>query len=140
MYSKKVIEQFLRPKNMGKISKADGVGVVGNILCGDQMTLYIKIKKTGRTKAPAGKQSAKRQQGREIIEDIKFESFGCAAAIATSSIITEMAKGKTIEEALKIDSNLVAKQLGGLPPIKMHCSNMAAQALKKAIEDYKSRK
>jgi nitrogen fixation NifU-like protein len=122
MYSKKVIEQFLNPKNMGKITDADGVGNVGNILCGDQMNLYIRVGKN------------------DVIEDVKFESFGCAAAIATSSIITEMAKGKTIDEALKIDRDAIAKELGGLPPIKMHCSNMASQALKKAIEDYRNRK
>ncbi len=120
MYSDKVIQQFMHPKNMGKIKDADGVGTVGNILCGDQMTLYIKVKK-------------------DIIVDIKFESFGCAAAIATSSVITEMAKGKTIKEALKLNRETVAKELGGLPPIKMHCSNMAAEALKKAIEDYQNK-
>lgn len=124
MYSKKVIKQFLHPKNMGAIKDADGAGTVGNIMCGDQMTLYIKVKN---------------QKGKEIIGDIKFESFGCAAAIATSSMITEMAKGKTIEEAAKLTRQDVAKELGGLPPIKMHCSNMAAQALKKAIEDYRHR-
>jgi nitrogen fixation protein NifU and related proteins len=124
MYSKKVIEQFLHPKNMGAIKDANGVGTVGNIMCGDQMTLYIKVKK---------------EKNKEIISDIKFESFGCAAAIATSSMITEMAKGKTIEAAAKLTREDVAKELGGLPPIKMHCSNMAAQALKKAIEDYKHR-
>jgi len=121
MYNQKVIEQFLHPKNMGKIDKADGVGTVGNMICGDQMTLYLKVKNN-------------------VITDIKFESFGCAAAIATSSMITEMAKGKTLEEALKLDHNAVAKELGGLPPIKMHCSNLAAEALKKAIEDYRSKK
>jgi len=118
MYSQKVIEQFMHPKNMGSIKDADGVGAVGNIMCGDQMTLYIKVKD-------------------EIITDIKFESFGCAAAIATSSMITELAKGKIIKEAEKISRNDVAEELGGLPPIKMHCSNLAAEALKKAIEDYK---
>jgi len=120
MYSQKVIDQFMHPKNMGSIKDADGVGTVGNIMCGDQMTLYIKVKN-------------------DIITDIKFESFGCAAAIATSSMITELAKGKTIEEAEKISRNDVAEELGGLPPIKMHCSNLAAEALKKAIEDYKSK-
>lgn len=124
MYSDKVIQQFIHPQNMGKIKDADGEGTVGNILCGDQMTLYIKVKK---------------EKNKEIISDIKFESFGCAAAIATSSVITEMAKGKTIEEALKLNRDTVAKELGGLPPIKMHCSNMAAEALKKAIENYKNK-
>lgn len=124
MYSKKVIQQFLHPKNMGRINNSDGLGTVGNILCGDQMTLYIKVKK-GKNK--------------ERISDIKFESFGCAAAIATSSMITEIAKGKTLDDALKIDRETVAEKLGGLPPIKMHCSNMAAQALKKAIGDYRNK-
>jgi nitrogen fixation NifU-like protein len=124
MYSQKVVEQFLHPKNMGKINKADGVGTVGNILCGDQMTLYITVKS---------------KKGKDIIDDIKFESFGCAAAIATSSMITELAKGKTLDEAMDLNRETVAKELGGLPPIKMHCSNMAAQALHKAIEDYKSK-
>jgi len=124
MYSKKVVEQFLHPKNMGFIKDADGVGKVGNIVCGDQMTLYIKVKN---------------KKGKNIIDDIKFESFGCAAAIATSSMITEMAKGKEIGEAMKLKRDDVAEELGGLPPIKMHCSNMAAQALHKAIEDYKNK-
>lgn len=120
MYSKKVIEQFMHPKNMGAIKDADGVGTVGNIMCGDQMSIYIKVKE-------------------DIIEDIKFESFGCAAAIATSSMVTELAKGKSLEEAKKLDRKTVAKELGGLPPIKMHCSNMATEALKKAIEDYRNK-
>lgn len=113
---------------MGRIENPDGVGVAGNIICGDQMVIYIKVKR----KKEKGK-------NKEIINDIKFESFGCTAAISTSSVITEMAKGKTLEEALKLDRETVAKELGGLPPIKMHCSNMASQALKKAIEDYKSK-
>jgi len=124
MYSKEVIKQFLHPKNMGFIKDADGVGKVGNIVCGDQMILYIKVKD---------------KKGKKVIDDIKFESFGCAAAIATSSMITEMAKGKEIGEAAKLKRDDVAQELGGLPPIKMHCSNMAAQALHKAIEDYKSK-
>ena len=131
MYSKKVIQQFLHPKNMGSIKDADGIGRVGNIVCGDQMTLYIKVKRAKGAKGEKG-------EG-EIISDIKFESFGCAAAIATSSMITELARGKTLAEALKLNRETVAKELGGLPPIKMHCSNMAAQALHKAIEDYKSK-
>jgi nitrogen fixation NifU-like protein len=132
MYSKKVIEQFLHPKNMGFIKDADGVGKVGNIVCGDQMTLYIKVKDLSRAKSRGKK-------GKKIISDIKFESFGCAAAIATSSMITELAKGKSLDEALKLNRETVAEELGGLPPIKMHCSNMAAQALHKAIEDYKNK-
>ncbi|OGZ34129.1 MAG: iron-sulfur cluster assembly scaffold protein [Candidatus Portnoybacteria bacterium RBG_19FT_COMBO_36_7] len=128
MYSKKVLEQFLHPKNMGSIKDADGVGKIGNIVCGDRMTLYIKVK-------------SKNEKGKtvETINDIKFESFGCAAAIATSSMITELAKGKTLREALELNRETVAKELGGLPPIKMHCSNMAAQALHKAIEDYRNK-
>ena len=121
MYSKKVMEHFLNPRNMGKIDDPDGVGVAGNPVCGDTMTIYIKVKNNR-------------------IVDIKFQTFGCAAAIATSSMITELAKGKTIEEAEKITRDDVADALEGLPPIKMHCSNLAADALKAAIEDYKKRR
>ena len=121
MYSKKVVEHFRSPRNMGEIKNADGVGTVGNPVCGDLMTLYIKVKNNR-------------------ITDIKFKTFGCAAAIATSSMITELAKGKTLEEAEKITRNDVANELEGLPPIKMHCSNLAADALKAAIEDYKKKK
>jgi len=121
MYSKKVIEHFRNPRNMGEIKNADGVGTVGNPVCGDLMTLYIKVKNNR-------------------ITDIKFKTFGCAAAIATSSMITELAKGKTLEEAEKITRDDVANELEGLPPIKMHCSNLAADALKAAIEDYKKKK
>jgi len=117
MYSEKVIEHFRNPRNMGEIKDADGVGTVGNPLCGDQMTIYIKVKN-------------------DRIVDIKFKTFGCAAAIATSSMITELAKGKTLEEALKITRKDVADELDGLPPIKMHCSNLAADALHAAIKDY----
>ncbi|RLF41687.1 MAG: Fe-S cluster assembly scaffold protein NifU, partial [Thermoplasmata archaeon] len=119
--SKKVMEHFLNPRNMGKIDDPDGVGVAGNPVCGDTMTIYIKVKNNR-------------------IVDIKFQTFGCAAAIATSSMITELAKGKTIEEAEKITRDDVADALEGLPPIKMHCSNLAADALKAAIEDYKKRR
>jgi len=121
MYSKKVMEHFLNPRNMGVIEDADGVGTAGNPVCGDTMTIYIKVK-NGR------------------IVDIKFQTFGCAAAIATSSMITELAKGKTIEEAEKITRDDVADALEGLPPIKMHCSNLAADALKAAIEDYRKKR
>jgi nitrogen fixation NifU-like protein len=117
MYSDKVMEHFKNPKNTGEISDADGVGTVGNPVCGDLMTMYIKVKD-------------------ERIADIKFKTFGCGAAIATSSMTTEMAKGKTLEEALKITRADVAASLGGLPPVKMHCSNLAADALHAAIEDY----
>jgi len=111
---------FLHPKNVGEIKDADGVGKVGNIVCGDVMYLYIKVRD--------GK-----------IADIKFRTLGCAAAIATSSIVTEMVKGRTIDEALKITNMDIAKELGGLPPIKMHCSLLAADALKMAVHDYFTR-
>jgi len=120
MYTDKVMEQFKNPQNMGRIEDADGVGTVGNPVCGDMLRLFIKVK-----------------DGR--IEDIKVETFGCVAAIATSSMTTQMAKGKTIEEAKTITRKMVAEALDGLPPHKMHCSNLAAEALQKAIEDYESR-
>jgi len=121
MYSEKVMEHFRHPRNMGEMPDADGVGTVGNPVCGDLMTIYIKVKDNR-------------------IVDIKFKTFGCGAAIATSSMITELAKGKTLEEALKITRGDVAESLGGLPPIKMHCSNLAADGLHAAIEDYLKRK
>ncbi|AEH61693.1 FeS cluster assembly scaffold protein NifU [Methanosalsum zhilinae DSM 4017] len=117
MYSKKVMDHFKNPRNVGEIEDADGVGEVGNPACGDMMTIYIKVKD-------------------DILEDVKFKTFGCGAAIATSSMITEMAKGKTIEEALRITRDEVADELEGLPPVKMHCSNLAADGLHAAIEDY----
>ena len=117
MYSDKVMENFKNPKNTGEIPDADGVGTVGNPVCGDMMTMYIKVKDNR-------------------IADIKFKTFGCGAAIATSSMTTEMAKGKTLDEALKITRKDVATELNGLPPVKMHCSNLAADALHAAIEDY----
>jgi nitrogen fixation NifU-like protein len=117
MYSEKVMEHFKNPRNMGEIPDADGVGTVGNPVCGDLMTIYIKVKDNR-------------------LEDIKFKTFGCGSAIATSSMITELAKGKTLEEGLKISRANVADSLGGLPPVKMHCSNLAADALHAAIEDY----
>lgn len=120
MYSEKVMEHFQNPRNVGEIEDADGVGTEGNPTCGDLMTIYIKVEDN-------------------IITDIKFKTFGCGAAIATSSMITEMALGKTIEEALKITRNDVADELEGLPPVKMHCSNLAADALKAAIADFKMR-
>lgn len=120
-YSEKVMEHFRNPRNMGEIKNPDGVGRVGNPVCGDLMELQIKV-------------------NNGIIEDIKFRTFGCGAAIATSSMATEMAKGKTLGEAMKITKQSVAEKLGGLPPIKMHCSNLAADALHKAIEDYLSKK
>ncbi len=121
MYSEKVMEMFRNPKNMGEIENPDGIGRVGNPKCGDLMELYIKV-------------------DGDIITDVKFKTFGCAAAIATSSMITEMAIGKTLDEALEITRKDVADELEGLPPIKMHCSNLAADALHAAIEDYRKKK
>ncbi|MGD0159714.1 MAG: Fe-S cluster assembly scaffold protein NifU [Candidatus Bathyarchaeia archaeon] len=117
MYTEKVMEHFKNPRNVGEIPDADGVGTVGNPVCGDLMTIYIKVKDNR-------------------LVDIKFKTFGCGSAIATSSMITELAKGKTLEEGLKISRANVADELGGLPPVKMHCSNLAADALHAAIEDY----
>lgn len=125
LYSKEVMDHFENPRNIGEIANADGVGKVGNPVCGDVMMLTIKV----------GKKNEK-----EYIEDIKFKTFGCAAAIATSSMITEMAKGKTLEEAYNIERKDVSKSLGGLPPVKEHCSNLSADALKKAIDNYKEKK
>lgn len=124
-YSKKVMQNFKNPKNLGEIKNADGIGKVGNPVCGDVMWLYIKVDK---------------KNGKEIIKDIKFKTFGCAAAIATSSMITQLAKGKTIEEAEKITRGDVAESLQGLPPIKMHCSNLSSDALRAAIKDYQKKK
>ena len=120
-YNEKVKDHFFNPRNVGEIKDADGVGTVGNPQCGDIMTIYIKVKD-------------------ERIEDIKFKTFGCAAAIASTSIATEMVKGKTLNEAEKLTREDVANELGGLPAIKMHCSNLAADAIKKAIEDYRNKK
>ncbi|MCX6818854.1 MAG: Fe-S cluster assembly scaffold protein NifU [Candidatus Aenigmarchaeota archaeon] len=120
MYSKKLMALFRNPHNMGRIENADGVGKVGNVVCGDIMHIYIKVQK-------------------DRIKDIKFETFGCASAIATSSMITDLAKGKTLNDAMKIGRNDVASELGGLPPIKMHCSNLAADALHEAIYNYLSK-
>ena len=125
-YTKKVIEYFRNPRNFGRIKNPSGVGKVGNPICGDVMWLYIKV--------------GKDKKGREIIKDIKFETFGCVAAIATSSVITDLAKGKTLKEAIKIDRRKIVKSLGGLPPIKVHCSVLAAGALSEAIYDYLSKK
>ncbi len=122
MYSKKVMDHFQNPRNVGEIKDASGVGEKGNPTCGDIMKMYIKVGK---------------KNGKEIIEDIRFQTFGCGAAVATSSMITEMVKGKTLEEAEKISNAQVAEALGGLPPIKMHCSNLAANALQDAITNYR---
>lgn len=125
-YTEKVIEHFRNPHNQGSIKNPDGVGEVGNPVCGDLMKLYIKV--------------GKNKEGKEIISDIKFETLGCAAAIATSSMITDMARGKTLDEALKLTRADVADELNGLPPVKMHCSNLAADALHAAIKDYQKKK
>lgn len=117
MYSEKVMDHFRNPRNVGEIPDADGLGTVGNPVCGDVMTMSIKVKDNK-------------------LVDVKFKTFGCGAAIATSSMITELAKGKTLEEALKITRGNVADALDGLPPVKMHCSNLAADALHAAIQDY----
>lgn len=121
-YTDTVMDHFMNPRNLGAMKKPDGKGTVGNPVCGDIMTLYIKVEKN--------------KKGEEILTDICFETLGCGAAIATSSIITEMAKGKTMEEAWRISNLDVADELGGLPPQKMHCSNLAASALKSAIRKY----
>lgn len=126
IYTKKVIEHFKNPHNWGKIKNADGVGKVGNIICGDVMWLYIKV--------------GKNKKGKEIIRDIKFETFGCVAAMATSSVITDLVKGKALEKALDFNREEIVRELGGLPPIKLHCSVLAADALFEAIYDYLKKK
>lgn len=120
-YSEEVMDHFMNPRNMGEISDADGVGTVGNPVCGDIMRLYLKIKD-------------------ERIEDIKFKTFGCGAAIASSSMLTELVKGKTIDEALKTSNKAIIEALGGLPSQKRHCSVLAEEALEKAVNDYRSKK
>lgn len=120
-YSKKVMEHFMNPKNVGVIENPDGYGKVGNPVCGDLMEIYIKVKD-------------------DIITGIKFKTFGCGSAIATSSMVTEIAKGKHVDDAIKITRSDVADELDGLPPQKMHCSNLAADALHEAIKDYKNKK
>ncbi len=119
-YSEKVMDHFQNPRNVGEIKDADGTGEIGNPVCGDMMSFYIKVKDN-------------------VIEDVKFKTFGCGAAIAVSSMVSEMAKGKTLDEAMQITNASVAKELGGLPANKMHCSNLGADALHKAIEDYKKK-
>jgi nitrogen fixation NifU-like protein len=120
MYTEKVMDHFSNPRNVGELVDANGIGEVGNPVCGDVMKIYLKVE-------------ANR------IQDVKFKTFGCGAAIATSSMVTEMVHGKTLEEALKITNQAVAEALDGLPPQKMHCSNLAADAMHKAIEDYQRR-
>ena len=121
MYSEKVMDHFMNPRNVGEISDADGLGKIGNPVCGDVMQLSIKV-----------------NRGR--ITDAKFKTFGCGAAIATSSMVTELVKGKTLKEAKQISNKVVAEALGGLPPAKMHCSNLAADALHAAIENYQKKR
>lgn len=126
MYSDKVMEEFRHPHNIGDMKNPDGVGKVGNAQCGDLMWVYIKV--------------AKNKKGEETIKDIKVKTFGCVAAISTSSVLTTMAKGMALEEALKINKEKIAKELGGLPPVKMHCSVLSMDGLRKAIEDYRNKK
>lgn len=120
MYSEKVMDHFTNPRNVGEMADADGIGTEGNPTCGDVMKIFIKVEE-------------------DTIVDAKFKTFGCGASIAVSSMVTEMIKGKSIDEALSISKEAVANELGGLPPQKMHCSNLGADALKKAIDDYKSK-
>ena len=120
MYSEKVLDHFTNPRNVGEIPDADGVGQVGNPKCGDIMKMYLKIENN-------------------IVVDAKFKTFGCGAAVATSSMATELIRGKTVEEALEITNKAVAEALDGLPPVKMHCSNLAEEAIKAAIEDYQKK-
>ena len=120
IYSDTVMEHFRNPRNMGELEHPDGVGKVGNPVCGDVMTIYIKVKD-------------------DRLEDIKFKTFGCAAAIATSSMITELAKGMTLDDAMQVSNEDVADALEGLPQVKMHCSNLAAEGLHKAIQDYRAK-
>ena len=121
MYTEKVLDHFLNPRNTGELVQPHGIGEVGNAVCGDIMRIYIQV-------------------DGDVITDVKFKTFGCGAAIATSSMVTEMVKGKTIRQAMQVTNNLVAEALGGLPAAKMHCSNLAADALHKAIKDYENKK
>jgi nitrogen fixation NifU-like protein len=121
LYSEKVMDHFKNPRNLGEIEDADGVGTVGNPNCGDVMKIYIKVKN-------------------DKVDDIKFQTLGCGAAIASSSIATELVKGKSIKEALKLTSKEIAEQMGKFPPAKYHCSILAEEGIKKAIEDYKKKK
>lgn len=141
LYSKEVMKYFTHPKNIGVIKDADGVGTVGNPRCGDVMKVYLKVGQrplSNKLKLKA-KNSNLKVREEEFIKDIKVQTLGCGAAIATSSIATEMVKGKSLDEALRLTNQDVAKALGGLPPAKMHCSLLAQDGIQKAIEDYKSR-
>jgi len=121
VYSEKVMDHFMNPRNVGEIENPDGIAEMGNPICGDMMTFYIKVKD-------------------DRIDDVKFKTFGCGAAIAVSSMVSEMAKGKTLDEVMKLTPKLVADELGGLPKAKIHCSNLGAQALQKAIINYRNEK
>lgn len=134
-YTEKVIKHFQNPKNIGKIENADGIGIVGNPKCGDVMKVYVKIGQRPilKLKAKSEKPIAKFE---EYIKDIKVQTLGCAAAIATSSVITELAKGKSIKEAMDLTNKDVVKTLGGLPPVKHHCSLLAEQGIKAAVSNY----
>ncbi len=125
LYNKRVMNHFLKPKNMGEIKSASGIGKVGNPVCGDVMELYLKI--------------TEKKNGEKYITDAKFKTFGCGAAIASSSMMTEMIKGKTIKEAQKISNTAVSVALGGLPPVKKHCSVLAKEALENALLDFQSK-
>ena len=122
MYTNKALQHFKKPKNMGAMENPDSIGEVGNVVCGDLMKIYLKI--------------GKNKTGQEIIKNIKFETYGCVAAIATSSVLTELAKGKTLDQALKIDNQAIVNALDNLPAIKIHCSVLAADALAEAIYNY----
>jgi nitrogen fixation NifU-like protein len=121
MYNEKVVDHFSNPRNVGELENPDAIGETGSFKCGDTMKIYLKVEKG-------------------IIKDVRFQTYGCGAAIASSSMLTEMAKGKTLDEALKITNQDVADELGGLPPLKLHCSNLAADALRNAIDNYKEKK
>ena len=123
-YSKKIIDRFLHPKNLGKIKDANGIGDTTNLRCGDLMKIYLKIEKKG---------------GKEIIKDAKFETFGCGHAISISDMICDLVKGKTLDEALKIGYEAIIDELGPIPPVKMHCAKLAQTAMKAAIDDYKNK-
>ncbi len=125
VYSEELIDRFRNPRNVGEIEDADAKAVVGNPVCGDVMSYTIKIKKSG---------------GKEVIEDIKFKTFGCAAAIASSDVLCDLAKGKTVEEAKKLSEKELADALGGLPPIKMHCTHLAVEGLHKVLEEYEKKR
>jgi len=125
LYTKKVMDHFKNPRNMGSVKNPDGIGRVGNVICGDVMHLYIKI--------------GKNKNGEEIIKDVKYKTFGCVAAISTSSMVTELSKGKTIEQAMAITKDTISDNLGQLPKIKYHCSILAADALYEALYDYLSK-